>query len=69
MGLIIGVVVLAASAHDNAAGTALLDQMIQEPAGGRDQLTVAVDQPHSPNDTAIASLTTRTPAFPRPALE
>lgn len=26
MGLIIGVVVLAASAHDNAAGTALLDQ-------------------------------------------
>lgn len=26
LGLIIGVVVLAASAHDNAAGTALLDQ-------------------------------------------
>jgi transposase len=29
MGLIIGVVVLAASAHDNAAGTALLDQVAE----------------------------------------
>lgn len=34
LGLIIGVVVLAASAHDNAAGTALLDQ-VAERCGNR----------------------------------
>lgn len=33
-----------------------VDQMIQEPAGRRDRLTSAVDQPHSAYDTAIAFL-------------
>ncbi len=45
-----------------------IDQMIQEPAGRCDQLTVAVDQPHSPNDTAIAFLDHPHTGLPEPAL-
>ncbi len=40
LGLVIAVVVLAASAHDNAAGTALLDQVAENAGGAADKALV-----------------------------
>jgi hypothetical protein len=42
--------------------------MIQKPAGHRDRLTVAADQPDSPYDTAIAFLDHPHTGLPEPAL-
>ncbi|MFE7040791.1 hypothetical protein ACFU9X_15485 [Streptomyces atratus] len=42
--------------------------MIQEPAGRRDLFAVAVDQPDSPYDTAIALLDYPHTGLPEPAL-
>lgn len=42
--------------------------MIQKPAGRRDRFTVAIDQPDSPYDTAIAFLDHPHTGLPKPAL-
>ncbi|MEU0836748.1 hypothetical protein [Streptomyces sp. NPDC005969] len=42
--------------------------MIQKPAGSHDRLTIAVDQPDSPYDTAITFLDHPHTGLPDPAL-